>query len=360
MANDRTIGIWLTAAECAKRAGLTVRALRIYEAAGLLSPRRTEKNWRLYGAQELARLSEILLLKRLGLTLDQIGQLLRGQATDLERVLSVQAGALREQLSRVQHSLRLVDTLQCKMATGAILSTDDLLTLAKDTSMNETEANGVAWRRYEQMRPRTERAIDPALYPDYVGNYQLDTVVFTIRHADGRLFARITGQVELEIFPEEVDRFFFKAVPAQISFSRDRQGLVTALTLHQDGHEHVAERIEDSTGSAIEQRLAERIHNKRPLDNSRHLLEQLLHQHRQGEPDYTRMSAPLADVARQQAEIIQGELQRLGSIKDIVFKGVSDEGWDIYDVGFENGRQEWSFSLTADGRFSGILVRRLT
>lgn len=50
-----------------------VRALRIYKAAGLLAPRRTENNWRLYGAQDLARLTEILTLKRLGLTLEQTG-----------------------------------------------------------------------------------------------------------------------------------------------------------------------------------------------------------------------------------------------------------------------------------------------
>ncbi|WP_244520123.1 MerR family transcriptional regulator [Sinorhizobium glycinis] len=32
---------WLTAADCAKRFGLTVRALRVYESRGLVFPRRT-------------------------------------------------------------------------------------------------------------------------------------------------------------------------------------------------------------------------------------------------------------------------------------------------------------------------------
>ncbi|MCA1444597.1 MerR family transcriptional regulator [Ensifer sp. IC4062] len=47
---------WLTAAECGERLGLTVR--RLYENRGLISPRRTGKNWRLYGAEEFARLNE--------------------------------------------------------------------------------------------------------------------------------------------------------------------------------------------------------------------------------------------------------------------------------------------------------------
>lgn len=54
----------LTAAECARRLGLTTRALRVYEARGLIDPQRTEKNWRLYGAREIARLGEILVFCR--------------------------------------------------------------------------------------------------------------------------------------------------------------------------------------------------------------------------------------------------------------------------------------------------------
>lgn len=358
MASQTTKDTWLTAAQCAKRAGLTVRALRIYEAAGLLAPRRTEKNWRLYGAHDLARLTEILTLKRLGLTLEQISRLLAGQATDLERVLSVQSSALREQMARVQQSLSLIDHMQTKIATGEILSTDDLLALAKDQSMTETTSEAIAWRRYEQMRPRTERAIDGRLYADYAGHYRLDTVVFTIRHEGHRLFARVTGQVELELFAEEVDRFFYKAVPAQISFIRNAAGMVTALTLHQNGHEETAERVDIGAAATLEATLAARIREKRPVENSRVLLQELVHQHQQGEPDYAKMTPPLAAIAREQAEIIRGELQRLGALKDMTFKGVTDDGWDVYDVDFEKGRQEWSFSLAADGKFDGILFRR--
>lgn len=358
MASQTTKDTWLTAAQCAKRAGLTVRALRIYEAAGLLAPRRTEKNWRLYGAHDLARLTEILALKRLGLTLEQISRLLAGQATDLERVLSVQSSALREQMARVHQSLSLIDHMQTKIATGEILSTDDLLALAKDQSMTETTSEAIAWRRYEQMRPRTERAIDGRLYADYAGHYRLDTVVFTIRHEGHRLFARVTGQVELELFAEEVDRFFYKAVPAQISFIRNAAGMVTALTLHQNGHEETAERVDIGAAATLEATLAARIREKRPVENSRVLLQELVHQHQQGEPDYAKMTPPLAAIAREQAEIILDELQRLGALKDMTFKGVTDDGWDVYDVDFEKGRQEWSFSLAADGKFDGILFRR--
>jgi DNA-binding transcriptional MerR regulator len=47
----------LTAAECASRTGLTVRALRVYEDCGLITPRRSASGWRYYGAAELVRLN---------------------------------------------------------------------------------------------------------------------------------------------------------------------------------------------------------------------------------------------------------------------------------------------------------------
>ena len=74
--NDATTE-WLTAAECALRTGLTVRALRVYENYGLIKPGRSAAGWRRYGAQELLKLNEIGLLKVLGLTLNQIRDLTR-------------------------------------------------------------------------------------------------------------------------------------------------------------------------------------------------------------------------------------------------------------------------------------------
>lgn len=348
---------WLTAAQCARRIGLTVRALRVYENAGLVRPRRTGKNWRLYGADEIARLNEVLTLKRLGLSLHQVARLLAGQATDLDRMLAIQNEALREQLGRVRRSLTIVEALRAKLAAGALLSIEDLLNLAEDTNMTDSSSETVAWRRYEQARPRTERAIDPTLYPEYGGFYRLDTLAYVITPREGRLFSRLTGQPELEIFPEDVDRFFYRAVQAQITFTRDEDGAVSGLVLHQNGHEQFAPRVDENVGKALEASLAERVRDQRPADRGEALLTEIIDQHRRGEIDEDRMVPPLASVAREQAPVIQAELERLGPLRHLSFKGVTEDGWDVYDVSFENGDLEWSFALTADGRFGGMLVR---
>ena len=63
--------------EFAVLAGVTVRALHHYDRLGLLKPvSRTQAGYRLYSEHDLARLEQIVLLKFLGFSLKQIGELL--------------------------------------------------------------------------------------------------------------------------------------------------------------------------------------------------------------------------------------------------------------------------------------------
>lgn len=64
-----------TIGQIAKEFGVTPRALRFYEDKGLLSPARLGAN-RLYGSKERARLALILRGKRVGLSLEDIREIL--------------------------------------------------------------------------------------------------------------------------------------------------------------------------------------------------------------------------------------------------------------------------------------------
>ena len=65
--------------ETARRLGVGVRALRLYERKGLVAPARTEAGWRVYGPGEIERLRQVLALKSLGLSLARITELLAGR-----------------------------------------------------------------------------------------------------------------------------------------------------------------------------------------------------------------------------------------------------------------------------------------
>jgi DNA-binding transcriptional MerR regulator len=62
--------------ECSKLSGCPVRTIHYYEGRGLIDPvSRTESGYRLYGEEEVARLGFIGKAKLLGLTLEEIREL---------------------------------------------------------------------------------------------------------------------------------------------------------------------------------------------------------------------------------------------------------------------------------------------
>jgi DNA-binding transcriptional MerR regulator len=125
---------YLSPAETARRLGLSIKALRLYEARGLLAPKRTEAQWRVYGPEEIARLHQIVALKRLGLRLAEIGALLTsGDA--LARILDLQERVLERESARVGQALAVVRGARAKLEAGVALSIDDLATLTKETTM---------------------------------------------------------------------------------------------------------------------------------------------------------------------------------------------------------------------------------
>jgi MerR family redox-sensitive transcriptional activator SoxR len=62
----------LTIGEIARRTGLSVSAIRFYEAKGLLSPIRTSGNQRRFLRSDIRRLSFALIAQRLGLSVREI------------------------------------------------------------------------------------------------------------------------------------------------------------------------------------------------------------------------------------------------------------------------------------------------
>jgi DNA-binding transcriptional MerR regulator len=124
----------LSPAETAARFGVSIKALRLYEQRGLLTPLRSEAGWRTYGPDQIARLHQIIALKRLGLPLARIGELLAGSGA-LEAVLALQEQVLARDGEQLSRALALVRAARAKLKAGQALSIDDLATLNQETVM---------------------------------------------------------------------------------------------------------------------------------------------------------------------------------------------------------------------------------
>lgn len=350
--------LWISASQCAKRLGLTVRALRVYEEYGLVRPRRTEKNWRVYGLEEVARLNEILALKRLGLGLSQIGKILTGKSTDLQELLDIQRFSLSETRKQADKSLVMIDSLRAKINNRMSLSVDDLLELARDTHNGSGIEASSMWKRYEQSRPRTEVPLDPATFSDYAGFYRnFDDLVLSVFVRNGMLFIQLTGSPELPMFPESVDKFFAKNLPFQITFSRLPNDDISEVTVHSSGHEWRLPKVDEAYLKETERHIAWRAENRIPIENSAVLVEGLIISCQQGFLDHDRFHPALIASLIVYFDALHANLKAFGSVKKVDFKGVSSNGLDIYDASFEHGCMECGIRIGQDGRFVNIHFR---
>jgi MerR family transcriptional regulator, thiopeptide resistance regulator len=108
--------------EIAEMTGVSIRALHHYDQLGLLTPsERTEGGQRLYVAEDLGRLQQILTLRCLGFSLKQIGELLSRPEFDLVVSLRVQRQALRDRIAELERILAALGELLDRRVTDGVL-----------------------------------------------------------------------------------------------------------------------------------------------------------------------------------------------------------------------------------------------
>jgi Domain of unknown function (DUF3471) len=233
-------------------------------------------------------------------------------------------------------------------------------TSSKERAMTNQSEDAIAQRRYEQARPRQEVSIDPVLLDGYVGYYQLAPgAILSITRNTTRLFAQLTGQQAIELFPESDHEFFSKIVVAQITFAADGRGPANHLVLHQNGYERVAKRIDEGDAKKVAAELDQRVRENTPIVGSDDALRGHIEAMRQGRPNYEQMSEMLAQAVHRQFSMAQNDFASLEELLSISFKGVGRGGEDIYDVQFANGITEWRIVLTPDGKIYGLSYRNL-
>lgn len=123
----------------ARQIGISARTLRYYESRGLLTPSRSAAGRRLYDTGDLARIHQILVLKRAGLSLAQIGVLFERQPIDLEQLLGDQLERLRDRRHELDGMQATLSAALAHLASGEALSLDQLCDLIR-----ESEACGEA------------------------------------------------------------------------------------------------------------------------------------------------------------------------------------------------------------------------
>ena len=106
---------YMTVGEIARKMDVTVRTLQHYDREGLLSPSAmSEGGRRLYTDKDIVKLHQILSLKHLGFSLDDIKNRLIPLDTPAEiaDILTEQASAVRQKIESLSESLRELEMLR--------------------------------------------------------------------------------------------------------------------------------------------------------------------------------------------------------------------------------------------------------
>jgi D-alanyl-D-alanine-carboxypeptidase/D-alanyl-D-alanine-endopeptidase len=93
--------------------------------------------------------------------------------------------------------------------------------------------------------PSREVALAAADLADYPGKYPLaPAFVLTVTVENGAVMVQATGQPKFPVYASAKDEFFYKAVEARISFTRNSAGQVDGLILHQNGRDMPGKKAE--------------------------------------------------------------------------------------------------------------------
>ena len=123
-----------TVGELAQQAGVSVRTLHHYDQIGLLSPTRSAAGHRRYTEPDVARLTQVVALRSLGLSLGEIRRCLDSG----EALVATLTRQLRDLDLRVAQTTALRDrlaTVVARLQSGHDLDSHDLMTLIGETKM---------------------------------------------------------------------------------------------------------------------------------------------------------------------------------------------------------------------------------
>ena len=98
--------------EFAALTGVTVRALQHYDRLGLLKPSRTGSGHRVYGTGDERRVRHILALRAIGLSLQQIAELLDAPSARLAEALQTQRARLEQSRTGIEDAIRALQQVE--------------------------------------------------------------------------------------------------------------------------------------------------------------------------------------------------------------------------------------------------------
>lgn len=146
-----------TVKQVSKLAGITVRALQHYDNIGLLVPSgRSDAGYRLYQEGDLMKLQQVMLLKEMGLGLEEIKNAIETAGDDRGLALEKHRSMLLERREALDRLIRLVDDSIDAIREGRKIMMEDLFG-GFNPDEYEEEARVKYGAKYEECERKTSQ-----------------------------------------------------------------------------------------------------------------------------------------------------------------------------------------------------------
>ena len=161
MTERAALGEVLTVGQVAERFGVTVRTLHHYDEIGLVRPHRTASGYRVYTDDDLERLQHVVVYRRLGFPLEEIGPLLDDPHADVEAHLRRQRAAVVSRLDEMRDLVVAIDrALEAQMNGNALTPEEQKELFGEGFSEEYAREAEERWGdtdAYRQSQERTRR-----------------------------------------------------------------------------------------------------------------------------------------------------------------------------------------------------------
>jgi MerR family transcriptional regulator, thiopeptide resistance regulator len=128
----------LMVGQVAEQFGVTVRTLHHYDQIGLLVPsQRTSTGYRLYSGEDITRLQQVVVYRRLGFPLEEIALLLDERSADVSEHLRRQRAAVLSRLDEMRDLVTAIDQALEKEMSGIRLTKEEQKELFGDGFSDE-------------------------------------------------------------------------------------------------------------------------------------------------------------------------------------------------------------------------------
>ena len=219
----------LKVGELARRTGLTIRTLHHYDEIGLLRPSlHTEAGHRLYAAGDVASLQQIVSLRQLGFSLDEVRDCLQGPDFSPLAVIGMHLARLREQIEWQRKLCERLEAVAAHLGAAGEVSVDEFLRTIEVMTMIE---NYYTPEQLEQLKQRRT-----------AGGEAMEQRMQQVPQEWATLFADLRAALEQGIDPAD---------PRAQAIEKRRQSLVNEFTGGDPAMEQSLQRLWKEQGANL-------------------------------------------------------------------------------------------------------------